>query len=122
MINLTEQAQQLLKDSKLSDGVMVLFVQGSTGAITTIEFEPGLQKDFPKFLERIIPSNINYEHHLTWHDDNGRGHVRAALLKPDLSIPFQNSQLVLGTWQQIILIELDTIGRDRTVFVQLLGK
>jgi secondary thiamine-phosphate synthase enzyme len=122
MVNISSQVQQIVLNSKQKNGIVNIFVQGSTAALTTIEFEPGLQKDFPRFLEKIIPSNIEYEHHLTWHDNNGHSHVRAALLKPDLTIPFKNSKLCTGTWQQIVLIELDTRPRNRTIFVQVIGE
>ncbi len=122
MINLTEKVRELLQESGLKNGIISLFVQGSTAALSTIEFEPGLLKDFPRFLDKIIPKNESYAHQLMWHDNNGHSHVRASLLKPDLVIPFQKGEMVLGTWQQIFLIELNISGRNRNVFMQILGE
>ncbi len=122
LIDITNQVQNAIKKSKSSDGVAFLFVPGSTAALTTIEFEPGLEKDFPAALERLVPKALSYEHEKTWHDGNGHSHVQASLLGPDLTVPFQNGKLSLGTWQQIVLVELDTGPRDRTVIVQLLAE
>ncbi len=122
LIDITNQVQNAVKESKSSDGVAFLFVPGSTAALMTIEFEPGLEKDFPAALERLVPKSIQYEHEKTWHDGNGHSHVKASLLGPDLTIPFQEGKLSLGTWQQIVFVELDTRPRDRTVIVQLLAE
>lgn len=122
IIDITEQTQAALTSSGISGGLITLFVPGSTGAITTIEFEPGLKKDFPEMLERIAPSNIEYEHEKRWHDGNGRSHVKASLLKPDLSVPFQNGHLLTGTWQQIVFVELDVRPRKRKIIVQIIGE
>ncbi len=122
LIDITNQVQNAIKKYKSSDGVAFLFVPGSTAALTTIEFEPGLEKDFPAALERLVPKALSYEHEKTWHDGNGHSHVQASLLGPDLTVPFQNGKLSLGTWQQIVLVELDTVPRDRTVIVQLLAE
>jgi secondary thiamine-phosphate synthase enzyme len=120
LIDLTNQVQNIIKESKSSDGVAFLFVPGSTAALTTIEFEPGLEKDFPAALERLVPKSLPYQHEKTWHDGNGHSHVKASLLGPDLTVPFQNGKLSLGTWQQIAFVELDTTSRERTVIIQLL--
>ena len=122
LIDITNQVQNAIKESKSSDGVAFLFVPGSTAALTTIEFEPGLEKDFPAALERLVPKTLQYEHEKAWHDGNGHSHVKASLLGPDLTIPFQNGKLTLGTWQQITFVELDTRPRDRTVIIQLLAE
>jgi secondary thiamine-phosphate synthase enzyme len=106
----------------MNDGIATVFVPGSTAAVTTIEYEPGLLNDFPNMLERIAPQNITYEHEQMWHDGNGHSHVRASLLGPSLTVPFTNKQLALGTRQQIVLIELDTRSRDRSLIVQLIGE
>ncbi len=119
--NITEKIQSLLENSKVRNGVAVLFVPGSTAALTTIEYEPGLLHDFPAMLDRIIPSNTPYEHEEHWHDGNGHSHVKAALLGPDLTVPVQNGKFVLGTWQQIVFLELDVRPRDREIVVQLIG-
>ncbi|HZY94100.1 MAG TPA: secondary thiamine-phosphate synthase enzyme YjbQ [Candidatus Bathyarchaeia archaeon] len=105
----------------MRNGIIVLFLPGSTAALTTIEYEPGLLHDFPAMLDRIAPSNIPYEHENHWHDGNGHSHVRASLLGPDLTIPLQDGKLVLGTWQQIVFIELDIRPRNREIIIQLIG-
>ena len=122
LINITSQVQKVVQESDSSDGIAFLFLPGSTAALTTIEFEPGLEKDFPAALERLVPKALAYEHEKTWHDGNGHSHVKASLLGPDLTVPFQNGKLSLGTWQQIVLVELDTGLRDRTVIVQLVAE
>ena len=90
--------------------------------MTTIEYEPGLRRDFPKMLSRIVPKDIQYHHDDTWHDGNGHSHVRASLIGPSLSIPFSNGRLILGTWQQIVMLELDTRQRERVITLQILGE
>ncbi|HKH85248.1 MAG TPA: secondary thiamine-phosphate synthase enzyme YjbQ, partial [Nitrososphaera sp.] len=101
MIDITRQTDESIKASGLQDGIVTIFVSGSTASITTIEYELGLKKDFPKMLARIAPSEIEYEHDNTWHDGNGHSHVRASLIGPSLTVPFKNKSLMLGTWQQI---------------------
>ncbi len=122
MVDITENVQHVLKKSDLKQGMANVFVPGSTGALITIEHEPGLQKDFPKFLERIIPKDIYYHHHEMWHDGNGHSHVRASLLGPSITIPFANGRLQLGTWQQLVFIELDVRTRQRKILVTLYGE
>ncbi|MGH9923737.1 MAG: secondary thiamine-phosphate synthase enzyme YjbQ, partial [Nitrososphaerales archaeon] len=122
MINITEDVSKIVKESKISNGIVTVFVPGSTAAVTTIEYEPGLLKDFPEMLERIAPKDMNYEHENMWHDGNGHSHVRASLLGPSLTLPFTNKQLTLGTWQQIVLVELDIRSRDRSLVVQIIGE
>ncbi len=122
MINITEDVSKAVQESKVSDGIATIFVPGSTAAVTTIEYEPGLLKDFPDMMERIAPKNINYEHEQMWHDGNGHSHVRASLVGPSLTVPFTDKQLTLGTWQQIVLVELDTRDRDRSLVVQIIGE
>jgi secondary thiamine-phosphate synthase enzyme len=121
MVDITGQVQGCVLDSRLKNGVAVIFCPGSTGALSTVEYEPGLMKDIPLALERIAPRDQYYFHHETWHDDNGRGHVRATFLGPDLTVPFTNGQLTLGTWQQIVFIECDTRDRNRKLVVQVIG-
>jgi secondary thiamine-phosphate synthase enzyme len=111
IINITNHVKKILLESQLKNGIITLFVVGSTAAITTIEFEPGLTKDFPNMLERIAPIDTEYEHDKTWHDGNGHAHVRASLIGPSLTIPFINGETSLGTWQQIVFLELDTSSR-----------
>jgi secondary thiamine-phosphate synthase enzyme len=122
MIDITRQTDESIKTSGLQDGIVTIFVSGSTASITTIEYELGLKKDFPKMLARIAPSEIEYEHDNTWHDGNGHSHVRASLIGPSLTVPFKNKSLMLGTWQQIILLEMDTRPRERKVVLQIIGE
>src|SRR5712692_8785414 len=122
VVDITGQLQELVNGSKLSDGIAFLFVPGSTAALTTIEYEPGLVSDFPAALDRLVPRNVSYEHEKRWHDGNGHSHVKAALLGPDIAVPFQKRKLLLGTWQQIAFIELDVRPRQREVIVQLIGQ
>ncbi|NOZ59368.1 MAG: YjbQ family protein [Euryarchaeota archaeon] len=120
--DITARVQEIVEKSGIRQGVAVVFNVGSTGAITTMEFEPGLRKDIPRALERVAPRGESYEHHLTWGDDNGAAHVRAALLGPGLTVPIVDGRLTLGTWQQIVVINFDTRRRRRRVVVQLLGE
>lgn len=122
IIDFTEQTSEALKESKLENGIVTAFVPGSTAAIATIEYEPGLRHDFPKMLSRIVPKDIQYHHDDRWHDGNGHSHVRASLIGPSLSIPFSNGRLILGTWQQIVMLELDTRQRERVITLQILGE
>jgi secondary thiamine-phosphate synthase enzyme len=122
MVDITDQTSKVIQESKLKDGIVTLFVAGSTAAITTIEYEPGLRNDFPKMLNRIIPKNIEYEHDNTWHDGNGHSHVRASLIGPSLTVPFKDGKLILGTWQQIVFLELDTRSRERKITTQIIGE
>ena len=103
----------------IRSGIATVFVIGSTAAITTIEFEPGAVADLNAVFERLVPRRAQYEHHKRWGDDNGSSHVRAAMLGPSLTIPIEEGQLTLGTWQQIILLELDTRPREREIVVQI---
>jgi len=122
VINITEQVAGAISESGISNGTITVFVSGSTGAITTIEYEPGLVKDFPEMLSRVAPDDINYYHEQRWHDGNGRSHVKASLVGPSLTIPFKDGQLLLGTWQQIVFLELDTRARTRTLVLQIIGE
>jgi secondary thiamine-phosphate synthase enzyme len=113
MIDLTGEISNFVKKSSILNGTVTIFVSGSTGSVTTIEYEPGLIKDFPKMLSRIAPKDLDYGHEKMWHDGNGHSHVKASLVGPSLTIPFNDSQLCLGTWQQIVFLELDTRSRTR---------
>ena len=121
IIDITNNVEKILLESKLKNGIITLFVVGSTAAITTIEYEPGLQQDFPNMLEKIAPKGIKYQHDNTWHDGNGHSHLKASLIGPSLTIPFINGQTSLGTWQQIVFLEMDTRSRKRKIVVQLIG-
>ncbi len=122
IIDITEQVANAISESGISNGTITVFVSGSTGAITTIEYEPGLVNDFPDLLSRIAPNDINYEHEQRWHDGNGRSHVKASLVGPSLTVPFKDGQLLLGTWQQIVFLELDTRTRTRNLILQIIGE
>ena len=122
IIDITDQASKAVKESKTENGIVSVFVVGSTAAITTIEYEPGLKSDFPDMLSRIAPKGIQYRHDNTWHDGNGHSHVRASLIGPSLTIPFIEGNLTLGRWQQIVLIEMDTTPRERRVVMQVIGE
>ena len=122
ILDITDKTQRVIESSRMRSGVAVLFVPGSTGAITTIEYEPGLLADLPVALERLAPKDASYEHEKRWHDGNGHSHIRASIIGPDLSVPFRDKKLTLGTWQQIVFLELDVRPRDRTVIVQLVGE
>jgi len=122
IIDITEEIQNSINKSKLKDGIICIFVPGSTGTLTTIEYEPGLMKDLPQALEKIAPKGIYYNHHETWHDDNGHSHVRASLMGPSITVPFRNKKLIHGTWQQIVFVELDTSPRNREIIIQIVGE
>jgi len=122
IIDITKEVSGALLKSKLTDGVVTVFVPGATGAVTTIEYESGLVSDFKAMLERIAPQGIEYMHNLKWGDGNGHSHVRASLLGPSLSVPFAGGTMMLGTWQQIIFIDLDNRPRNRELIVQIVGE
>ena len=122
IIDITSHIQQELNDSGLHNGSVVIFVPGATGALTTIEYEPGLVKDMQDALERIAPRGIDYAHNLKWGDGNGHSHIRASLLGPSLTVPFVDSRLLLGTWQQLIFIDMDTRPRSRKLVLQIMGE
>ncbi len=121
-IDITQKVKMIAKDSGIEVGLITVFCPGSTGTITTIEFESGVIRDLKNALERIVPSDITYEHDNRWGDGNGFSHVRAALMKPSLSIPIVKGTLTLGTWQQIVFIDFDNRRRQRNLIVQVMGK
>lgn len=121
VIDFTKQVEKAVSGSGVTDGIVTLFVVGSTAGITTIEYEPGLVHDIKVALEKIAPEKGHYKHHDTWNDDNGHSHIRASLMGPSLCVPFNKKKLVIGTWQQIVLIDFDTRGRQRDVIVQIIG-
>ncbi|MDH3610143.1 MAG: secondary thiamine-phosphate synthase enzyme YjbQ [Nitrosopumilus sp.] len=122
LIDLTSQTSDFVKKSGISKGIITIFVSGSTGSITTIEYEPGLVQDFPEMLSRIAPENLDYGHEQMWHDGNGHSHVKASLVGPSLTVPFIDGKLCLGRWQQIVFLELDTRSRTRNLVLQILGE
>ena len=119
ILDITQQVERIVANAKVDNGVAHLFVVGSTAALSTIEYEPGAVADLKAALERIAPVDAHYEHNDAWHDGNGYAHLRAALMKPSLSIPVLGSELALGTWQQIILLDFDNRPRNRTIHVQV---
>lgn len=123
VLDITREVREAVSSSGMSNGVATVFVVGSTAAITTIEFEPGLVHDFPEMMERVAPkSGVEYEHQRRWRDGNGHSHVKASLVGPSLSIPFSQGELVLGEWQQVVLVEFDVRPRTRRVVVQVIGE
>jgi secondary thiamine-phosphate synthase enzyme len=123
IVNITEQITDFVATSGISEGSVTVFNVGSTGAITTTEYEPGLVNyDIERAFEKIAPERDVYEHENTWHDDNGHSHVRASLLGPSLCVPVVEGCMVLGTWQQIILVDFDTRSRQREVVCQIMGE
>ena len=122
IIDITARIEKFILDSKLKNGTVTVFVNGSTAGVTTIEFEPGLVADFQKLWERLAPKNMPYDHNERWADGNGYAHVRASLLGASLVVPFTDRKMALGTWQQIILVDFDNRPRQRTVVVQIMGE
>ena len=120
IIDITDKVENIVQKSGKGEGSVVVFCPGATGAISTIEYEPGLKKDLKLFLEKYFPYKFNYAHHQTWHDDNGSAHLRATLMGPSLTVPFVGGKLTLGTWQQIIFIDFDTRPRNRRLVCQIL--
>ena len=122
MKDLTGNVSKKLSEHGLKNGIVNLFIPGSTGGLTTIEYESGLVKDFSELMEKVIPSNVSYHHDARWGDGNGFSHVRASLLGPSLTVPFSDGTLNLGTWQQIVFIDFDNRSRSRTILLQFLGE
>jgi len=122
IIDISPQVRTILGKESVQNGNVTLFVSGSTAGITTIEYEPGLLKDLPEAFETLVPQNKSYFHDATWGDGNGFSHVRAALLGPSLVVPFENKRLLLGTWQQIVVIDFDNRSRQREIVIQLMGE
>jgi secondary thiamine-phosphate synthase enzyme len=121
IIDITSRVSESIKNSQLKNGTVTVFVSGSTAGITTIEYEPGLLKDLPEAFEKLAPINKRYAHDDTWHDGNGYAHVRAALLGPSITVPFKDTCILLGTWQQIVVVDFDNRSRQREIIVQMMG-
>lgn len=121
VVDITYECRRAVAESGLSSGVLIVFNPGSTGALTTIEYEPNLVKDLKDSLEIIAPSDKVYHHAKTWHDDNGSAHVRSSIMGPSLTVPFAKAELTLGTWQQIVFCDFDTRSRSRRLVLQLMG-
>ena len=122
IVDVSAEVDHIVKESGLREGMACVFVSGSTGSLTTIEYEPGLLEDLPNALERLAPKDLVYQHHLRWQDGNGHSHVRASIMGPSLTIPFRDGAPILGTWQQVAFIEMDVRSRKRTIHVQLVGE
>ncbi|MFH0768051.1 MAG: secondary thiamine-phosphate synthase enzyme YjbQ [Chloroflexota bacterium] len=122
IIDITPQVQQQVSATNINNGTATLFVAGSTAGLSTIEFEPGVVSDFKDMWERNVPRNIPYEHDRRWGDGNGYSHVRASLLGASLVVPFSDKRLMLGTWQQIILVDFDNRHRSREIILQIMGE
>ncbi|MEM2941137.1 MAG: secondary thiamine-phosphate synthase enzyme YjbQ [Thermoproteota archaeon] len=122
IVDITGEVERIVSKTGIRNGIVNIFVPGSTGAVTTIEYEPGLLKDLPNALEKIAPKNAYYEHEKMWHDGNGHSHVRASILGSSITIPVKDGGLRLGTWQQLVFLELDVRPRSRTLVVTCLGE
>ncbi len=122
MHDVTQAVADVIETSGVREGLVNVFCPGSTGGVTTIEYEPGLRRDFPEAMERIAPREMRYAHDETWHDGNGHSHVRASLLGPSLSVPVSGGRPLLGTWQQIVFLDFDVRPRRRRLVVTVLGE
>jgi secondary thiamine-phosphate synthase enzyme len=120
--DITPQVAGAVKDSDLRAGIVTVFCPGSTGGLTTIEYESGALADLQQVLDEVAPPDRNYRHHLRWGDDNGHSHVRSALVGPSLTVPFVEGRLTLGTWHQIVFLDFDTRPRSRRLVVQVMGE
>lgn len=121
IVNITQEIQKIVSNSQIASGIVCISAIGSTASITTIEYEPALVEDMRELLEKIAPSTMITRHSRTWGDDNGFSHLRASLMGPSITIPFTNSKLILGTWQQIVVIDHDNTPRTREIYVQVVG-
>jgi secondary thiamine-phosphate synthase enzyme len=122
IVDITRRLADVLEKSKIKDGILNAFVSGATGAITTIEYEPGLVCDFQNLLKEIVKENKDYEHNKTHPDNNATSHLRASLLGPSLSVPVENGNMILGRWQQIVFVDMDNRSRERTVTIKIIGE
>jgi len=122
VIDITEKVSEIVKKSKIKNGICLISCPGATVGLTTIEYEPNLIEDFKEFLEKIVPSNRPYHHDETWGDKNAPSHIRSALIKPFLTVPIENGELVLGQWQNIVLADFDNRPRERQIIVKIIGK
>jgi secondary thiamine-phosphate synthase enzyme len=122
VLDITGNVSEAVRSSGLASGIVTVFAPGATAGVTTIEFEPGLVEDIDEMFERVAPRNREYHHNLRWHDGNGHSHVRASLLGPSLTVPFTDGKLILGIWQQIVLVDFDNKERDRDMVCQVMGE
>ena len=122
ILDITQQVKAQIDHSRIENGLVTVFCPGSTGAVTTIEYESGVLRDLQRAIEKIVPSNVPYDHDRRWGDGNGFSHVRAALMKPSLTIPLTKGRMGLGTWQQIVFIDFDNRRRNRELIIQVMGE
>ncbi|MFO7955853.1 MAG: secondary thiamine-phosphate synthase enzyme YjbQ [Candidatus Brocadiia bacterium] len=122
VVDVTKDVADILSEVEVSDGTVTVFVPGSTGAVSTMEYEPGLVKDMKELFEKIAPKDHYYHHEERWHDKNGHSHVRASMIGPSVVIPFRDKRLMLGTWQQIVFFDFDVRARERELIVQIIGE
>jgi secondary thiamine-phosphate synthase enzyme len=122
VVDITRMVVNAVRSSELTDGIVVVFVPGATGALTTIEYEPGLVADMRRALERVAPEGEEYEHNRRWGDGNGHSHIRASLIGPSLTVPVVNGELALGRWQQMVFIDMDNRPRRRRLLLQIMGE
>jgi secondary thiamine-phosphate synthase enzyme len=122
IVDITSDIMDVMLKTGIKEGLCTVFSVGSTAGITTIEYEPGLLKDIPKLLDKLIPSAVKYHHDDTWGDGNGHAHLRSAIFRTSLSIPIVKGELTLGTWQQVVLIDFDNRSRTRRIVIQILGE
>ena len=119
-INLTQKVKEVVEKSKVKDGIALIFVKGTTAALTIMEYEEGIKEDIKEVLEKMAPENADYKHHLKWGDRNGAAHIRSALIKPSLVLPVEEGELQLGQWQEIVLIDFDEKEREREIIVKII--
>jgi secondary thiamine-phosphate synthase enzyme len=122
MVDVTAKVKESVTSSGVHDGIVTVFVPGSTASVTTIEYEPGLEKDFPRAMDKIAPKGEHYDHDARWGDGNGNSHVKASMVGPSLIVPFEKGRLLLGTWQQIVFVDFDNRPRERQMIVQVMGE
>ena len=122
VVDVTKDVKEVLADSAVTNGVVVIFVPGSTGALTTMEYEPGLEQDIKELYEELAPKDHYYHHEERWHDKNGHSHLRASLTGPSLSVPFRDRRMMLGTWQQVVFLDFDVRARERELILQIMGE
>ena len=122
IVDITKEVGDIIGESSINDGIACIFVPGSTGAVTTLEYEPGLVQDIKDYFEATVPKDHYYHHEERWHDKNGHAHVRASMVGPSVAIPFRDKRLMLGTWQQIVFLDFDVRARERELIVQIFGE
>ncbi len=122
VVDITRHVSEVVTESKVKNGIVSVFVMGSTASVSTMEFEPALVRDVKEQLDRLVPSDLKSHHSQTWGDDNGFSHLRATIMGPGLTAPVAGGRVVLGTWQQIVLIDHDNRQRSREVYVQVMGE